>query len=174
MPVSKVLGEFGLDVVKLIQYTHTARRRYLKAFGELSWDEVIKDRGASFPSIRDIFLHALDAEDRFINYIIPGKNEKWVNQDYAKFTNTRQIEERMEEVEKKVEAYLATLTERELNRKIALPWRKEPPLNMRIEDMLISIVIEDASHMGELIALMWQFDRQPPFLSWSSFIEQKP
>ncbi|MFH0897723.1 MAG: DinB family protein [Candidatus Bathyarchaeota archaeon] len=163
-----------MNVVKLIQYTHAARRRYLKAFGELSWDEVVKDRGASYPSVRDIFLHALDVEDRFINYIIPGKTEKWASQDYGKFTNTRQIEERMDEVEKKVDEYLATLTEHELNRKIAIPWRKDPPLHLRAEDMLVNIVIEDASHMGELIALMWQFDKQPPFLGWSSFIEQNP
>lgn len=110
-----------MNVIKLMQYTHVSRRRYLKALSELSWDEVVKDRGASFPSIRDIFLHALDVEDRFINYVIPGKAEKWVSQDSGKFANLRQIEERVDEVEKKADTYLATLTERELNRKVALP-----------------------------------------------------
>jgi hypothetical protein len=45
---------------------------------------------------------------------------------------------------------------------------------MRVADVLITLAIEDIAHMGELIALMWQFDKQPPFLSWSDFIEKNP
>jgi len=63
----------NMDSIRLIQYTHAIRRKYLKILGELPWDEVVKDRGASFPSIRDIFLHALDAEDLFINHIVQAK-----------------------------------------------------------------------------------------------------
>lgn len=160
-----------MDAAKLIRYTHAARRRYLKTLSELPWDEVVKDKGASFSSIRDIFLHALDVEDRMINYVIPGKYEQWVQQDYGKFTDVRSIEKRVDEVERKVEDYLASLTQRELDRKVTLPWRREPPLIMRIEDVLVHIAIETASHMGELIAILWQIDKQPPFLSWSGFLE---
>ena len=163
-------GVLSMDIVHLIHYTHAVRRRYLKAMNELSWDEIVKDRGASFPSIRDIFLHALNAEDRLINYVILGKSEQWAPEDFGKFVNTKKIEERVNEVEKNVETYLEKLTKRELDRTIELPWRKGIPI--RIEDVLIHIAIEDASHMGELIALMWQFDKQPPYLSWSAFIEQ--
>jgi uncharacterized damage-inducible protein DinB len=161
-----------MDSIRLIQYTHAVRRRYLKTLSELPWNEVVKDRGASFPSIRDIFLHALDAEDRLINYVVPGKNEKWVSQDHGKFLNMREIEERVDDVEKNVEAYLKTLTERELDRKVALPWR--PSSLFRVNDVLITVAIEDTYHVGELMALMWQFDKEPPFLSYSAFVEQNP
>ncbi len=162
-----------MDAAKLIRYTHAARRGYLKTLSELPWDDVVKDRGASFSSIRNIFLHALDVEDRLINYAIQGKSEQWVQQDYGKFTDMRSVENRVNEVENKVEAYIKGLTQHELDRKITLPWRRDPPLTMRVEDVLVQISIEDASHMGELIALMWQEDRQPPFLSWSGFLEQE-
>jgi uncharacterized damage-inducible protein DinB len=161
-----------MDSTRSIQYTHAVRRRYLKILSELPWDEVVKDRGASFPSIRDIFLHALDAEDLLINHIIQGKKGKWVSQDYAKFLNMHQIEGRVDDVEKSVDAYLKTLTESELDRKVALPWRTSFPL--RVGDVLITVATEDAYHMGELNALMWQFDKEPPFLSWSAFVEQNP
>ena len=156
----------------MIQYTHAARRNYLKTLNELPWKEVIKDRGASYPSIRDIFLHALDAEDLFINYIIAGKSEKWVEQNCGKFQNMRQIEQRVENVEKKVDAYLKKSTKSQLAKKVAFPWN--PSFPMSIADILTTLAIEDASHMGELIALMWQFNKQPPFLSWSDFIEHNP
>ena len=161
-----------MEAAKLIEYTHAARRRYLETLKELSWEEVVKDRGASFPSLRDIFLHALNAEDMLINYIVPGKHEKWATPDSGKFTSMNQVEQRVDEVEEQVKAFLANLTESELNRTVILPWRKDPPIIIRVEDVLITAAIEDASHMGELIALMWQFDRQPPFLGWSNFIEQ--
>jgi uncharacterized damage-inducible protein DinB len=162
----------NMDSTRMIQYTHAARRRYLQTLGELPWDEVVKDRGASYPSIRDIFLHALDAEDLLINHIIQGKNEKWVSQNYGKFLNIHQIERRVDEVEKKIDSYLKTLTERELDRKVTLPWR--PSSSLSVNDVLITLAIEDAYHMGELIALMWQFDKEPPYLSWSTFVEQNP
>ena len=142
----------------------------MKTLRELSWDEIVKDRGASYPSIRDIFLHALDAEDLLINYVIQGKHEKWVSQNYGKFLNMGQIERRVDEVEKNVDEYLKTLTKSELDRKVALPWRPSFPL--RVEDVLTTTAMEDAYHMGELIALMWQFDKEPPYLSWSAFVEQ--
>jgi len=44
---------------------------------------------------------------------------------------------------------------------------------MRVEDVLLQVAIENISHMGELIALLWQFDKEPPFLQWRDFIEQK-
>lgn len=157
---------------KLIQYTHAVRKRYLRMISELPWDEVVKDRGASFPSIRDIFLHALDAEDLLINYIVKGKKGKYVSHDYEKFLDVHQIEERVGDVEKSVDAYLKRLTEKELDRKVALPWRPSFPL--KVDDVLITVATEDAYHMGELNALMWQFDKEPPFLSWSAFVEENP
>jgi len=48
-------------------------------------------------------------------------------------------------VEKKVDAYLKTLTERELYRKVALPWRPSFPL--RVDDVLVNAALEDAYHM---------------------------
>lgn len=157
-----------MDAAKLIQYTHRARRRYLKALGELPWDEVVIDRGASFLSMKDIFLHALGIEDMFINYVIPGKPEKWIPYDFSKFLNMQSIERLEDDVEKKTDEYLVKLTEKELNRKVMLPWRKD--IQFRIEDILLQIAFEDASHLGELIALMWQFDKQPPYLNWAAFL----
>ncbi len=161
-----------MEAAKLIYYTHAARQRYLKMLAELPWEEFIEDRGASFASMRNIFLHVLDVEDRLINYVIPERSQEWIQQDYLKFTDMSSIEKRAEDVEKKANAYLASLTPRELDRKVTLPWRRNPPLVMRVEDILAMISFEAASHMGELIALLWQDDIQPPFLSWSDFIQQ--
>jgi len=161
-----------MDAAKLIRYTHAARQRYLKLFRDMPWDELIMDRGASFPSIRDIFMHALDMEDMMINKVIPGKLEQRAPYNYGMFTDLNSIEKHVKEVEEKVDAYLAGLTAKELDRKAQLPWRRDPPVILRVEDILVQVAIEATSHMGELIAILWQVDKQPPFLNWSTFIEQ--
>ena len=59
--------------VKLMEYNQFLNRKYLETISKLSWEEVIKDRSASFPSLRDIFLHVLAVTDGYINYVIEGK-----------------------------------------------------------------------------------------------------
>ncbi|MFH0748887.1 MAG: DinB family protein [Candidatus Bathyarchaeota archaeon] len=157
--------------IELIRYVHAARRRYLKAFSELPWAEVVKDRGASFPSIRDIFLHALNQEDRLINYVIPGNAEKWSSEEPGKFLNMQMLEEYVDKTEKKVDAYLANVAERELDNTVEVPRRQGPPLQRRIEDILIQVATENIYHLGEMEAIFYQLDKQAPFINWSAFLD---
>jgi uncharacterized damage-inducible protein DinB len=164
--------DMNMDSIELIKYNHAVRRGYLKKLAELPWNEIVKDRGASFPSIRDIFLHAVNAEDLLINHVVQGKQMESMPKDYSEFVDMVQIEARVNEVEEKVDAYLKTLTRQELERKVAMPWRRS--LLLEINDVLTTLVLEDTYHMGELNALMWQSDIEPPWLSWAAFIEQNP
>lgn len=161
-----------MNAVKLIRYTHAARRRFLMKLCELDWNEIVKDRGASLPSIRDIFLHALDVEDNKINYAIPGKSNERVSVSYDSFTNLVSIEKRVKLIEEKVEAYLMRITQLELDKRVLMPRKRETDLVMRIEDVLIHVALEVAAHMGELIALLWQIDVEFPFLSWGSYLDE--
>jgi uncharacterized damage-inducible protein DinB len=164
-----------MDVVKLVRYIHASRREYLETLKKLPWREVVGDRGASFPSMRDIFLHALECEDITINYVIGGRFKKikeleeLVSKGYEKFLDIGDVEKHVEEVEKKVEAYLEKITPSELEREVSISFDSST-IVMRVEDLLIDLCIEDISHMGELIAIFWQMDEKPPFLSWYHFI----
>ncbi|GAH03017.1 unnamed protein product [marine sediment metagenome] len=161
-----------MEAAKLIRYVHASRRRYLQTLKELHWEEVVKDRGASFSSIRDILLHALNIEDRMINYIATGKVQEWVQGDVGNFVDFSSIEKRVNEVEGKVDAYLKKLSERELARDVVVPRRRGPPSTMTVEDLLVQVAIENIAHMGEFIAILWRIDERPPFMSWSNFLEE--
>jgi hypothetical protein len=52
-------------IVEFYRYNSNVRKKYLDAIEKLPWEEVIKDRGASFGSIRNVFLHTLDAYRRW-------------------------------------------------------------------------------------------------------------
>lgn len=73
---------------------------------KLPWSEVVKDRGASFGCIRDIFLHLTLVEDRWINYTIPGHFKDWVDPVFASFKNFDDLRKYMLDVEQKTEEYL--------------------------------------------------------------------
>lgn len=161
-----------MDGTKAIKYSHAVRQRYLKKLAELPWSEVIKDRGASFPSIRDIFLHAVNAEDLLVNHVAQDKPMESPPKDYSEFTDMHLIEERVNEVEKKADSYLKKVTQKELKRKVSMPWKKS--FQLEVNDVLITLAFEVVYHMGELNALMWQSDIEPPWLGWAAFIEQNP
>ena len=160
-----------MDGIEAIKFSHAVRRRYLKKLAELPWNEIVKDRGASFPSIRDIFLHAVNAEDLLVNHVAQGKPAE-PPKDYSEFVDMHQIEARVNEVEQKADAYLKKLTQQDLKRKVPMPWKES--LLLEVNDVLITLALEDTYHMGELNALMWQSDIEPPWLGWAAFVEQNP
>jgi uncharacterized damage-inducible protein DinB len=59
-------------IVEFYRYNSRVRKKYLDAMERLPWEEIIKDRGASFESIRNVFLHTLDAYRRWFQAVIKG------------------------------------------------------------------------------------------------------
>ena len=61
-----------MSVKALIRYNHVVRRLYFDALAKLPWAEVTANKGLSFDSMRDVFLHLTLVEDRWVSFIIPG------------------------------------------------------------------------------------------------------
>jgi uncharacterized damage-inducible protein DinB len=58
-------------------YNSYVRKKYLKAiFEKVPKGQLYKDRGASFPSIVDIFAHVLDAYRYWFVYVYNGNLDK--------------------------------------------------------------------------------------------------
>jgi hypothetical protein len=53
----------------------------------LPWEEVTKNRGASFDSLRNVLLHTIDSEDRLVNYVIAGRTRDWVSRSLEEFSD---------------------------------------------------------------------------------------
>ena len=82
-----------MQVSDLIRYNHMVRGLYFDAMAKLPWSEVVADKGLSFDSMRNVFLHLTLVEDRWINYIIPDRFSQWVNPNFDDFQRHRLIEE---------------------------------------------------------------------------------
>ena len=167
-----VLDMITMDSKILFEYSQALRDRYLEQLAKLPWEEVVKSRGGSFDSLRDIFLHTVDAEDRLVNYVILERTEDWISQSPDMFRDLDSIRKRAEEVESKVKAYVGKLTQAELERKVNMPRRGMPSISVRVEDVLVHAALENIHHFGELIALFWQIDVEPPHMGWIGYIQK--
>ena len=71
----------------------------------------------------------------------------------------------MKEVERKTKEYFKTLNNEELNRKVRLKVGGGE-FNLTVEECLLQSFTEQLYHIGELIALLWQINIEPPPMQW--------
>jgi uncharacterized damage-inducible protein DinB len=155
-----------MNIRDLIGYNHAVRRLYLDTFSKLPWSEVVKPRGVSFDSMRDVFLHLTLVEDRWINYVIPDRFNLWVDPVFDSFKDVNSLKNYAFDVEQKTKRYLQNLTPAELDRLMVVPWGEKPYPRLRVEDVLTHMVMEDMVHYGELSALLWQMGQEAPYRAY--------
>lgn len=142
-----------MNTLSLLEYSQFLRHKYLETLSKLPWEEVVKDRGASFPSLRDIYLHMVFVTDAYMNYGLQG-NRNYPNVNYSEYDGIEKISKYLEDVEARANASLAKMSPEDLARK---------------EIVLIDFFQEETHHRGELIALLWQMDVAPPHMGYLQY-----
>jgi uncharacterized damage-inducible protein DinB len=148
-------------------YNIEARRRYLAVFASLSSRELTRDRGASYPSLLRIQEHTLWAIFFWLRGASRGKIRK-VPPDPGNPPTLEEIRVLQQAVDDTVREFMAGLSERDLRRTYLV--RKgegfERNIQLPVRDMLWHLLEEELQHRGELNALLWQIDVEPPILDW--------
>ncbi len=158
-----------MEIKDLIGYNHVVRGLYFDAMAKMPWSEVVEPRGLSFNSMRDVFLHLMLVEDRWISYTIPGCFKEWVDPDFDAFKDFAALKQYMQQTKVNTEKYLETLSEKELTRQIVIPWGDKPCTYITVEKALTHMVLEDMIHYGELSAAFWQMDLAAPYMGFWRF-----
>ncbi|MCJ2531526.1 MAG: DUF664 domain-containing protein [Candidatus Thermoplasmatota archaeon] len=150
------------DLEQLFTYVASLRRRFLAKFRDLGWEEVDKNREATYSSMHDIFIHLLEVEDSYLHHDIPGK--PWEDIDPASFKAFEDMERYDREVAEKAQAFFRDLSSEDLGKEIEIEgWIRKAT----VEQVLLHTFLDEIAHVGELIALMWQMDEEPP---WTSIV----
>jgi len=143
----------------LYRYNALVRRKYLQAIWKLPPRQRYKSRGASFPSLVDIYMHVLDAYRWwFLSVYGAGKTfeEYPLGQRYSK----SEAERETRAVERLIQGVLREVGPRGLQRTVS--WRGRRPFRTSVRTMLLHMVEEELQHRGEMNALLWQLDIDPP------------
>jgi uncharacterized damage-inducible protein DinB len=164
------------SVRELHEYSSTVRRAFLEKLATLPWETVTKNREASYYSMKDIMLHMIDNEEMVVSgqvlktkqlTMVPNRSLTIVQgaRDWDEYTDVQMIREHLDEVEEKTRAYLDKADEKELARRVDFTVRSGT-FDLSVEECLMQSFTEQLYHMGELIALLWQEDIEPPKMQW--------
>jgi uncharacterized damage-inducible protein DinB len=153
-----------VEVSRLLEYSQEVRNRYFATLAKLSWNELIRNREASWYSIRNIFIHTLQAIDFWIGFL--QKEQPREDREFDEFETIDDIKSYMEYVDERVQHYLRSLTPAQLTSEYSLP--DDPSFKFTGEDILIHLFEEELHHRGELIALLWQMNIEPPAMGWKN------
>lgn len=74
----------------------------------------------------------------------------------------------MEHVEKRMQNYLNALHAGGLGKKFAIKNDENETAGITAEDVLIHVFEEEIHHRGEIIALLWQMNIEPPLMGWKN------
>jgi len=148
-----------LELIReLYRYNAKGRRGYLRKIWRLPAKERYRDRGASFPSLVDIYLHILDAYRWwFIKVYQKGSFEEYpIGQRFSLREATRETDR----LDRLLDRVLRSLQPSDLRRILTLPTAAQEKIT--IHDMLVHMIEEELQHKGELNALLWQLDVDAP------------
>ena len=154
-----------LDSVKeWYKYNSYARKKYLNAiFTKIPAEERYKDRGASHPSILDIYIHVLDAYRYWFIYFYEDKLSEYEPLLIGKCYTRSETEAEEKKVDSHVMSLVEKLTPDDLEREVQVREDGEM-LQFQLRSVLIHMIEEELQHRGELNAIFWQLDIDPPLM----------
>ena len=158
------------NVVSLMEFVHELRGEFFETAAALGPKEFNRDRGVSLSSFRNLFLHLAYVEEHHVRFFCQGRAKVWPQFSEQiskrKYPTTESVRERLRSVTRLSEGYLAKWNnDRELQKVVR--WvRLGHPLKVTRETALAQCVTEQLLHLGEVEAMLWQLDVEPPTTLW--------
>jgi uncharacterized damage-inducible protein DinB len=159
------------DIQELYGYSFKVRRRFANKLLELPWEKVTENKEASFNNMRNILIHMIDNEDKLVNWDVPDRSAEYKRlKKPDEYTDMKQVIDHLDEVESKTKAYFASIAGKEsqeyARRTHLVLGFSGKSFELSVEEVLFQSFTEQLYHLGELIALLWQDDIEPPPMGW--------
>ena len=149
-----------LDTIRaLYKYNSRVRRKYLATIWRLPVKQRYRSRGASFPSLVDIFLHVLDAY-RWWFYSVYAKNTSWKEYPIGQELTRAEAVREERRIDRFVHGVLTNTRSSDLSRTFSVPGGRGRRISLRV--LLLHMAEEELQHRGEMNALLWQVNVDPP------------
>jgi uncharacterized damage-inducible protein DinB len=153
------------DFRRIFRYNEKVLNAFFDALSKLSWDIASKNCEASHYSMKNIFVHILSVYNGWINYNALGKSNEipWAEHDYETYHSMKQVRGFMVKVMTGIDDFMKNLDDKSLSKKITAPWMEG---EHELQDVLMQVTFEQAHPIGEIIALLWQANIEPPEMTW--------
>ncbi len=166
--LANVGGDFmvtAADFREIYEYNWRVLRDFCEGLAKLPQEALLKDREATYHSMKNIFHHILSVHDGWLNVTAQGASADPAirDRDFDEVQSIDELRTYLEKIIAKEKGFLAKMTDKGLERKIQPEWKEHPHA---LRDALMQVTLEQAHHTGELIALFWQQDVEPPEMTW--------
>jgi len=158
-------------VTDFYRYNSYVRKKYLEAIEKLPWEEVVKDRGASLGSIRNVFLHVLNAYRYWFLYAVKDDLKGYRGIDIEGCKSVDEMRRHEMEVDSMVKLFVESLHEEDLS-KVHTIHAESVTYNVTLEAILMHMIEEELQHRGEINCMFWQQDVDPPIIEYGQWSGQ--
>lgn len=157
------------NIPELYQYSSAVRRRFANKLAELPWEKVVENKEASFYNMRNILIHIIDNEDWIVNWAIQNRSKEYARKKSDSYTNMKLVLDHLDEVDARTKDYFLGIQGKEaaeFERRVDFILTSGKQFNLSVEEVLLQSFTEQLYHLGELIALFWQENVEPPPMQW--------
>ncbi len=156
----------------MFEYFKSERTKLIEALRKLPKEELTRNRGLSFDSIKEILAHTIMYEDTWLHYRLPGVGEitKWKLED---FKNLDDIKRYMREIDAKTEKLFDGITNEDLRKKVKRVRSDGTEEVYELEQVLFQLAIESIHHFGEIMGEFWKMKIDAPYYSYLAYIRDR-
>jgi uncharacterized damage-inducible protein DinB len=150
------------EILNHFAYNKWANDRTIDAVATLSTEQVMRPMGSSFSSIRDTAAHIASAEwvwlRRWTGHS-PSSHPDWARQ--GSHGSMDEIAAKCREIEAERAAWFATLTDKDLGRRVAFRLLNGTEDAQPLSAQLMHVVNHSSYHRGQIAGLMRQVGGTP-------------
>lgn len=145
---------------ELLDY-HYGKRELVYDFLEtLPPEAFVKPMHVGWSNMRSTLVHCLLAEEFWVQHGLRHLPHQGV--EFADYPDVASVRRLAAEVRQRTEAYLATLAEQDLGRPEALCYSSGAKVEFTPAKALMHVILHDAHHRGQVVALARQLGYEPP------------
>jgi uncharacterized damage-inducible protein DinB len=160
-----------VSTIDLMDFVHELRQDFFECAAKLGWKEFSKDRGVSMHSFRNVFLHLAYVEEQHVTEFCEGRPTPWMpevmNIPEDEYLTIASVRRRLRAVRAMGDRRFKTWnTPEELSKPAVWVASKKYPLRLSRDSALAQCLTEHLLHLGEVEAMLWQMDIEPPSTFW--------
>lgn len=160
-----------VTTIDLMDFVHELRADFFECAAKLGWKEFTKNREVSMLSFRDIFLHLAYVEEQHVTEFCEGRATPWMPEvmkiPQGRYLTLAAVRNRLREVRAMGDQrFKKWNTPEELEKPAVWVASKKYPLRLSRDSALAQCLTEHLLHLGEVEAMLWQMDVEPPTTFW--------